>query len=429
MKLFVLGVNHKTAPVDVREKVSFSPEQVQHALGELKEKCPSDEYIILSTCNRTEIYCNLKSQEAQVIEQWLHDYFELAPNTLTEYLYQKTDLEAIKHIMRVSSGLNSLILGEPQIFGQIKDAYTLAQKSDTIHQRMEALFQHIFKTVKQIRTDTAIGSSPVSVAFSAVALSKQFFGDLSEQTALLLGAGETIELVARHLKEQNIGKLIIANRTLAKAHQITETLGGYAIGLHEIEDHLHEADMIISSTASPAPLLHKDHIKAALKARRHKPMFMVDIAVPRDIAPEVGQLDNAYLYTVDDLTAIIEENKQSRKDASLEAEEIVCSQAENFMMQYHASLQANPLIQHYRHHAYQIKDQALADALALLQKGEKPEQVIKKLANQLTNKLLHTPSANIHKAGLKGEQHIIDAAKQLLCEADSTSENNKAQTP
>ncbi|WP_024850399.1 glutamyl-tRNA reductase [Hydrogenovibrio kuenenii] len=423
MKLFVLGVNHKTAPVDVREKVSFSPEQVQHALAELKEKCPSDEYMILSTCNRTEIYCNLKTLESNTIEQWLHDYFELTPNSLTNYLYQKSDLDAIKHIMRVSSGLNSLILGEPQIFGQIKDAYTLAQKSDSIHQRMDALFQHIFKTVKQVRTDTAIGSSPVSVAFSAVALSKQFFGDLSEQTALLLGAGETIELVARHLKEHNIGKLIIANRTIAKAHQITETLGGYAIGLNEIEDHLHEADIIISSTASPTPLLQKDDIKAALKARRHKPIFIVDIAVPRDIAPDVGQLDNAYLYTVDDLTAIIEENKQSRKDASLEAEEIVSTQAENFMMQYHASLQASPIIQDYRKHAYELKELALEDALQQLQKGEKPEQVIKKLANQLTNKILHTPTANIHQAGLKGEQHIIDAAKALLFEADKP--NNK----
>lgn len=418
MKLFVLGVNHKTAPVDVREKVSFSPEQVQHALEELKEKCPSDEYMILSTCNRTEIYCNLKSLEEGVIEQWLHDYFNLPPESLRDYLYKKTNLDAIKHIMRVSSGLNSLILGEPQIFGQIKDAYALAQKSDSIHQRMDALFQHIFKTVKQIRTDTAIGSSPVSVAFSAVALSKQFFGDLSEQTALLLGAGETIELVARHLKEHHIGKLIIANRTLAKAHQISEALGGYAIGLNEINDHLHEADMIIASTASPTPILNQTDIKAALKTRRHKPMFIVDIAVPRDIAPEVGQLDNVYLYTVDDLTAIIEENKQSRKDASLEAEEIVSSQAENFMMQYHASLQASPLIQQYRQQAYQLKDHAIVDALALLQKGENPELVIKKLANQLTNKILHTPTANLHHAGLKGEQHIIDAAKQLLFEAD-----------
>lgn len=420
MKLFVLGVNHKTAPVDVREKVSFSPDQVQDALGELKSKCASDEYMILSTCNRTEIYCNLKTLDAGTIEQWLHDYFQLTPNSLSEYLYQKSDLDAIKHIMRVSSGLNSLILGEPQIFGQIKDAYGLAQKADSIHQKMDALFQHIFKTVKQVRTDTAIGSSPVSVAFSAVALSKQFFGDLSEQTALLLGAGETIELVARHLKEHHIGKLIIANRTLEKAHQITETLGGYAIGLHEIEDHLHEADMIIASTASPTPILGESAIRKALKNRRHKPMFMVDIAVPRDIAPEIGQLDNVYLYTVDDLTAIIEENKQSRKDASLEAEEIVSSQAENFMMQYHASLQASPLIQQYRQQANQLKEAALADALQHLQKGDTAEQVVKRLANQLTNKILHTPSSNLHQAGLKGEQHIIDAAKHLLFDTEKT---------
>ncbi|MDX1795595.1 MAG: glutamyl-tRNA reductase [Hydrogenovibrio sp.] len=424
MKLFVLGVNHKTAPVDVREKVSFSPEQVHTALVELKEKYPGNEYIILSTCNRTEIYCNLKSLCPAAVELWLHQHFELPEKSLSEYLYQKTDLDAIKHIMRVSSGLNSLVLGEPQIFGQIKDAYNAAQKAETLHQRMDALFQHIFKTVKQIRTDTAIGSSPVSVAFSAVALSKQFFGDLSEQTALLLGAGETIDLVARHLKEHNIGKLIVANRTLEKAHNITEALGGYAIGLNEIGDHLHEADMVIASTASPVPILNKQNISDALKTRRNKPMFLVDIAVPRDIDPEVSSLENTYLYTVDDLTAIIEENKQSRKDAALEAEEIVCSQAESFMMQYQASQQASPIIQSYRQQAYQMKETAIHEALNQLRKGDDAEQVVKRLANQLTNKILHTPTTNLHQAGLKGEQQIIDSAKQLLLDNAQTASSN-----
>ncbi len=425
MNLFVLGVNHETAPIDIREKISFSPEQVHQALTELKEKSPADEAVILSTCNRTEVYCNLKNLSPQQIYVWLTEFFDLNSDSIDQYIYEHTDLDAIKHIMRVSSGLNSLVMGEPQIFGQIKDAYNLAHKANTIHQQLDALFQHIFRTVKQIRTDTAIGSSPVSVAFSAVALSKQFFGELEDQTALLFGAGETIELVARHLREHKIGNLIIANRTYEKAHQLTEMLGGYAIGLNEIEDHLHEADIIIASTASPMPILNKQQVSKALKKRRHKPMFMVDIAVPRDIEPQIGELRDIYLYTVDDLQAIIEENKQSRKDASLEAEEIICAQAETFLLQYQASQQASPVIQAYREEGYGYKQHLLDDALQRLSNGDDPKLVVTKLANQLTNKLLHAPTSNLHHAGLNGQQQLIDAAKELLLRVEHSKNTSK----
>lgn len=425
MNLFVLGVNHETAPIDIREKISFSPEQVHQALTELKEKSPADEAVILSTCNRTEVYCNLKNLSPQQIYVWLTEFFDLNSDSIDQYIYEHTDLDAIKHIMRVSSGLNSLVMGEPQIFGQIKDAYNLAHKANTIHQQLDALFQHIFRTVKQIRTDTAIGSSPVSVAFSAVALSKQFFGELEDQTALLFGAGETIELVARHLREHKIGNLIIANRTYEKAHQLTEMLGGYAIGLNEIENHLHEADIIIASTASPMPILNKQQVSKALKKRRHKPMFMVDIAVPRDIEPQIGELRDIYLYTVDDLQAIIEENKQSRKDASLEAEEIICAQAETFLLQYQASQQASPVIQAYREEGYGYKQHLLDDALQRLSNGDDPKLVVTKLANQLTNKLLHAPTSNLHHAGLNGQQQLIDAAKELLLRVEHSKNTSK----
>lgn len=425
MNLFVLGVNHETTPIDIREKISFSPEQVHQALTEFKEQSAADEAVILSTCNRTEVYCNLKNLSPQQIYVWLTEFFDLNSDSIDQYIYEHTDLDAIKHIMRVSSGLNSLVMGEPQIFGQIKDAYNLAHKANTIHQQLDALFQHIFRTVKQIRTDTAIGSSPVSVAFSAVALSKQFFGELEDQTALLFGAGETIELVARHLREHKVGNLIIANRTYEKAHQLTEMLGGYAIGLNEIEDHLHEADMIIASTASPMPILNKQQVSKALKKRRHKPMFMVDIAVPRDIEPQIGELRDIYLYTVDDLQAIIEENKQSRKDASLEAEEIVCAQAETFLLQYQASQQASPVIQAYREEGYGHKQHLLDDALQRLSNGDDPKLVVTKLANQLTNKLLHAPTSNLHHAGLSGQQQLIDAAKELLLRVEHSKNTSK----
>jgi glutamyl-tRNA reductase len=415
MKLLTLGVNHETAPVDIRETVSFSSELAQKAIAELKQLGLVSECIILSTCNRTEIYYTLHPQATpEELLTWLHRFFDLPEHSLHAFVYQHQSLDAVKHIMRVASGLNSLVLGEPQIFGQLKDAYNLAHKTDSVHHTLENLFQHIFRTVKQVRTDTAIGSSPVSVAFSAVTLCKQFFGDFSEQSALLIGAGETIELVARHLSEHRIGKLVIANRTLERAHQLAENVGGYAIALSEIGAHLHEADIVIAATGSPCAVLQRADVLPALKRRKNRPMFMVDIAVPRDIEPSIEQLDNVYLYTVDDLHEIIEDNKQSRQSAALEAQEIIDLQAENFMAQLNAIAQANPLIQQYRQQAHEIKEQALHKALQQLHNGADAEQVLTKLANQLTNKLLHTPTKQLHEAGLSGQNTLIDSAKTLL---------------
>ncbi len=415
MNLITLGVNHETAPVDIRETVSFTADQAHNAISELKALALVSECIILSTCNRTEIYCILKTNKTQQdIQDWLHRFFELKDNTLTPYLYTYSDLDAVKHIMRVSSGLNSLVLGEPQIFGQIKEAYNAARKANSINRTLENLFQHIFKTVKQVRTDTAIGSSPVSVAFSAVALSKQFFGDLGKQTALLLGAGETIELVARHLKEANIGGLTIANRTFERAHNLAENLGGYAIQLDEIDNHLHEADIIIGSTGSPTTILKCHQVAQALKKRKNTPMFMVDIAVPRDIDPSIGTLENVYLYSVDDLQEIIENNKASRQTAALEAEEIIDLQANNFIAQLNAIQQVTPLIKQYRQHAMAHKEALLEQALNQLAQNTPPEDVLKKLAHQLTNKLIHTPTSTLNQAGIEGNKALIECAKHIL---------------
>ena len=420
MKLCTLGVNHETAPVDIRETVSFSTDAAFIAIEQLKAQALISECIILSTCNRTELYCILKENHLEdELHNWLHDFFELEPKALTPYLYVHHDLEAVKHIMRVASGLNSLVLGEPQIFGQIKDAYNSAHKSESIHQVLENLFQHIFKTVKQVRTDTAIGNSPISVAFSAVSLSKQFFGDLSKQTALLLGAGETIELVARHLKESNIGNIIIANRTFERAHNLAESVGGYAINLDEIDKHLHEADIVIGSTGSPNTILSKNSVEAAVKKRKNRPMFLVDIAVPRDMEPGICNLNNVYLYTVDDLQEIIETSKQSRQSAALEAEEIIELQAEHFVTQMKASQQIKPVIQAYRQQSMDIKEAALEHALHQLEQGVNTEEIIKRLANQLTNRLIHTPTKQLNLAGMNGNKTLIEAAETLLiCEDD-----------
>ncbi|UQB41315.1 glutamyl-tRNA reductase [Thiomicrospira microaerophila] len=419
MNLFALGVNHETAPVNIRETVSFTADRVFSALQELKDQQLVAESIILSTCNRTEIYFTVKNSQAQPVIDWLHQFFCLTNESLKPYIYLHQDINAVTHIMRVASGLNSLVLGEPQILGQIKDAYNLAHKTESVHHTLENLFQHVFRTAKQVRTDTAIGSSPVSVAFAAVSLAKQFFGDLSQQTALLIGAGETIELVARHLHESHIGRIVIANRTFNRAHALAEQLGGYAIELDELEQHLHEADMVIASTGSPTQLIKRDQVKKALKKRRHRPMFMVDIAVPRDIEASINDFEDVYLYSVDDLQEIIAENKRSRQDAASEAEDIIQMQAERFMCQYQAIQCVNPLIRAYRHQADMIKKQMLEQAMHQLALGQKPEAVIHRLAHQLTNKLIHTPSHQLHEAGIAGKQDLIEMAEQLLFDKES----------
>lgn len=414
MKLCILGVNHETAPVDIRETVSFSVAQIALAVDQLKQQSLAKESVILSTCNRTEVYCVVDHDNIQSLTDWLHQFFNLSMDSLSPYLYIRKEIAAVKHIMRVASGLDSLVLGEPQIFGQIKEAYNLAHKNQSIHQNLENLFQNIFKTVKQVRTDTAIGNSPISVAFSAVTLAKQFFGDINKQTALLLGAGETIQLVSRHLKESGVGNLIIANRTLSRAQDLANEVQGYAVELEHVEMHLHEADIIIGSTGSPNAILTKKLVKQALKKRKNRPIFMVDIAVPRDIDAKVGDLNNVYLYTVDDLQDIIEGNKQSRQSAAEEAEEIIENQAHHFVTQFEANQQIKPLIQRYRQQSMSIKEHALAHALHQLEQGVDEQEILKRLANQLTNRLIHTPTKQLHSAAMQGDKTRIQLAEDFL---------------
>jgi len=413
MKLIALGVNHETAPVEIREQVSFAADgKLKVAFEALQDEKLVSECVILSTCNRTELYCTLKNNDENHLIEWLQNFFNI--KDLKPYLYLHRDLAAVQHLMRVACGLNSLILGEPQILGQLKDAYSAAHQANSIHHTLENLFQHVFHTAKQVRTDTEIGNCPISVAFASVALAKQFFGNMQKQTALLIGAGETIELVARHLKEAQVGRLIIANRTLSKAHTLAEEVGGYAIELDEIPNHLHEADLVIASTASPKPILKVEAVKAAMKKRKGRSVFMIDIAVPRDIEAEASQVDNVYLYTVDDLESIIEENKRARADAALAAEEIIQQQANQFVMQFRAMNEVNPIIRDFRQQAMAIKDHSLQQALKSLSAGEPAEKVLQKLANQLTNRLLHTPTQHLNQAGLKGDTQLIECSKQIL---------------
>jgi glutamyl-tRNA reductase len=316
MPLLTLGLNHKTAPVEIRERITFGPDIIVGALRSLVETVGVEEAVILSTCNRTEIYCEGGADTQQQLSQWLSAFHGLELETISPYLYSHQEKEGVRHLLQVSCGLDSMVLGEPQILGQVKAAFQTAKESGVAGKVLCRLFQHAFSVAKQVRTDTAIGRSPVSVAFAAVSLARQIFSDLSNQTAMLIGAGETVELAARHLHQHGVGRIIVANRTLERAHLLANQFDGYAIALTEISNHLAEADIVISSTASPLPVLGKGAVESALKKRRHQPMFMVDIAVPRDIESEVGELDDIYLYTVDDLEEVIEENMRSRQEAA-----------------------------------------------------------------------------------------------------------------
>lgn len=419
MSLLALGINHKTAPVKIREQLSFAPDTIADALKDLTAQEAVNEAVILSTCNRTELYCqlNCSDEDAQSATEaliyWLKAHHNLLDTDISEYLYLHPGKDAIRHILRVASGLDSLVLGEPQILGQLKTAFAVARENNTIGQFLHKLFQHTFSCAKQVRTDTAIGASAVSVAFASVSLAKQIFSNFQEHTALLIGAGETIELVARHLHESGIGRIIIANRTVEKAHTLAQEFAGYAISLSEIPDHLAEADIVISSTASQLPILGKGAVESAITARKHAPIFMVDIAVPRDIEEQVGDLEDVFLYTVDDLQEIIDEGLKSRQDAALKAEEIIDTEVSHFM-NWQRSLDSISTMCQYRNKSELIRDEVLNNAKQQLTNGRAVDDVLNDVVRQLTNKLIHKPCIQIKQAGMDGRTDLVDAAIELF---------------
>ncbi len=413
MSLSVYGVNHKTAPVSIREQLALNQDQLPKALENLLQTDGVHEAVILSTCNRLEVYCNHASEPPDLMANWMHRYYGLPIKEFKPHLYTYEQDEAVRHLLRVACGLDSMILGEPQILGQLKTSFSAASLSGTIGKQMNKLFQHSFSVAKQVRTDTAIGSSPVSVAFAAVRLAQQIFGELNEQTALLIGAGETIELAARHLHENNLGRMIIANRTIERSQHVASEFGGYAISLADIHKHLHEADIVISSTASQLPILGKGAVEKALKARRHKPMFMVDIAVPRDIEPEINDLSDVYLYTVDDLESVIEENLHSRKAAALQADEIIDTQVSHFM-DWMQSLDSVSVIRALRNKMDSYRQETLQKAQRQLARGDDPALVMEMLARTLSNKFTHLPSVSLREATISGRSELVESIRELF---------------
>lgn len=418
MSLLAIGINHNTASVELREKVAFGPEKLPEALKQLGDNPSVNGSVIVSTCNRTEIYCDVKGSGKSKIIEWLSLFHEVSPEELKPSLYTYEEQAAIRHLMRVSCGLDSLVLGEPQILGQVKQAYTDAREHKAVDSAMEKLFQKTFSVAKRVRTETDIGGNAVSVAYAACTLAKHIFESLEASSVLLVGAGETIELVAKHLSANGCKKMIVANRTRERALPLAEEFGAQIIGLPEIPDYLPQADIVISSTASPLPIIGKGMVETALKARRSQPMLLVDIAVPRDIESQVGELNDAYLYTVDDLQSIVESNMEQRKIEAIQAEAIVSEESAAFMS-WLRSLQAVDSIRDYRRSANDIRSELLNRSIQSLAAGADPEKVLLELSNKLTNKLIHAPTRALQSAAEQGEPAKLAIIRQSLGLEDS----------
>ncbi|ERP74840.2 glutamyl-tRNA reductase [Yersinia pestis 113] len=371
--------------------------------------------VVLSTCNRTELYLSVEQQENlhEQLTAWLCNYHKLSPDDVRQSLYWHHGNDAVRHLMRVASGLDSQVLGEPQILGQVKKAFAESQRGQSLSSELERLFQKSFSVAKRVRTETEIGASAVSVAFAACSLARQIFESLSELHVLLVGAGETIELVARHLREHQVKHMIIANRTRERAQSLASEVGAEVITLPEIDARLADADIIISSTASPLPIIGKGMVERALKTRRNQPMLFIDIAVPRDIEPEVGKLSNAYLYSVDDLQAIIQHNMAQRQAAAVQAESIVQQESMNFMTWLRAQ-GAVETIRDYRSQAEQVRSEMTAKALVAIEQGANVEQVINELAYKLTNRLIHAPTKSLQQAASDGDMERLQLLRDSL---------------
>lgn len=421
MPFIALGLNHQTAPIALRETVAVEAGALPEALKGLQALNGVNEAAVLSTCNRTEIYAQIESGAEGQLTEWLSRQHGLSVDTLKTYLYQHNDAEAVRHLFRVAAGLDSLILGEPQILGQVKTAWQAARDASTVNGMLDRLFQQTFSVAKRVRTDTRIGAHPVSVAFAAVRMAQRLFSELDRAAVMLIGAGDTIELSARHLSDAKVKRLLIANRTLEHAQTLASQHGGVALPLNDIDRHLFEADIVISATASREPILNKAMVQAALKARKHKPMFLLDLAVPRDIAADVAELPDVYLYTVDDLEQVIEDNRASRREAANEAEVIIDLQVQHFLAWSQAQGNQNAL-KKMRYDGEQARDTLLEQAREQLVNGQDPKIVLELMAHKLTNKLLHAPTAALRQAALRGDADLLRAAEKLYSNDNQDNE-------
>jgi glutamyl-tRNA reductase len=414
MHLAAFGLNHHTAPVHLREQVVFHVERMHAALKEFIERRYANEAAILSTCNRTEIYCATEKGVEAVADaaRWLADYHRVDPGILKPHLYTLSHDQAVRHAFRVASGLDSMVIGEPQILGQMKQAARDAEDAGALGTYLHQLFQRSFAVAKEVRTQTAIGAQSVSMAAAAVRLSERIFPSVADTHVLLIGAGEMIELTATHFAAQSPKSITVANRTIERAQGLASRFMGQAIPLAEMPGELHRFDVVVSCTASSLPILGKGLIERALKARKRRPMFMVDLAVPRDIEPEVARLDDVYLYTVDDLAETVREGMDARRGAVEQAEAIIETRVQNFL-HWMDSRRSVPLIRLLREQAETARRTELERAVKALEAGRDPREVLEHLSQTLTNKLMHNPTAALTQAAGTGNEDLSALVQSL----------------
>jgi glutamyl-tRNA reductase len=413
MAFNILGLNHKTAPVALREKLAFNEDRLVAALRALRQERGVAEVVILSTCNRTELYWAGSASGAE-LSRWLerhHDgALELAAN-----LYVHKEQRAVEHAFSVASGLDSMVLGEAQILGQLKQAYRIAQQTGSTGPHLNKLFQAAFSTAKRVRSETQIGANAVSLASATVSLARRVYSNLGAQNALMIGAGEMIALTARHFAAAGVKRIVIANRTLARAQALAAEIKGYAVDLSLLDKELAEADIVISCTSSPEPMVTKAAAETAVRARRRRPIFMVDLAVPRDIDPSITELEDIYLFSIDDLQQLIDENRQQREVAAGDAKVLISEEVARFLSEARAK-EAGPAIRVLRQQADAIRLQTLEQARRMLAAGKSTDDVMEYLANTLTNRLLHAPTQALRMASESAETVVAEALTRIICD-------------
>ena len=411
MSLAVVGINHKTARLEIRERVAFNRETYPHKLLSLLRHPDIDEIMLLSTCNRTELYAEVR--QAGDLFEWLRQHCQMPPEEAEKSLYCHHDEAAVAHILRVTNGLDSMVIGEQQIFGQMKKAFTLAAQLGSIGRHLHSLFQYIFSVTKQVRDKTEIGKTPVSVAFIATNLAKHIFNDLFQARILLIGAGQTCELMARYLRDHQVKNILIAARSRKKAAQLAQQFDGKGIALQDIPNHLATADIIISATSSALPLLGKGTVESALQARKNRPILMLDLASPRDIEVEVAQLENAYLYNLDDLSQMIRDGLNHRQAKAHQAEEMIAAYA-NYYIRYLKSLDADEMIKEHQQQARKHAQKLIKKATSKIHHGNDLNSVLDELTHTLTQKLFHCHYTKMREAALQGDTALLDVANTLL---------------
>jgi glutamyl-tRNA reductase len=410
MVFVAFGVNHKTAPVHVREQVALLPAAQNTLLHNLLRLPEINEAVILSTCNRTEVYC--ETQNPDILPHWLADAHQLSLESIAPFLFMHKEEEAVKHVLRVASGLDSMMIGEPQILGQMKQSYQQACVVGAINTQLRPIFEYLFSAAKRIRTQSGIGTNPVSVAYAAVALIGQLFKDYRPLTVLLIGSGETSTLVAKYLHQHGVKQFIIASRTLENAQKLADTFGGTTIAITDIQHHLPKADVVVSATTCPVPFINKSLVQDALNLRQH-PMFLLDLAVPRDIEADVAALEHAHLYNIDDLYAMIEKSLEERRQAASLAEELIDEELKQFIC-WHRSLKAKDLICDYRTQMSHLAHNELQRAMNKLEAGHCHHSVLNEFSERLVNKLTHGPTVGLRQMAWDDQADILRLAQYLF---------------